>query len=312
MKKALFLTILILACSSPEQGGKDAGDIPGEAGDIVEITDEDVISAEIKDTPGDVSNEKPEGYAALKFFADDSANKTYSDGELVFTGSFSWDEATNIATYATSWLPEDGPYPALYDDGPRSQGGHEFEGAVKGDHIFSTEVWFKAGTETVIEYGALNEFGRWIWIGPNGQVTIPTGSEDTFDLKPLILPKFGSTDFKITLDINNLHADFATITPDKYRVFVKGSVNSWTPVQILDSGEKGDVAADDGIFTYLHSANLGKHDGLLYEGQHAQFVFIFAMEEIDPDDGLEYKAGGAGGYVASDAGVKAYSNFEKP
>ncbi len=304
------LALVVSGCSAPAQGPKDTPDI-GDTADFGSDLARPEADASKEDPLLPDGWTRPEGTAALRFRVDDTANKTYKDGQLKWTGSFAWDAATNTIRYATSWLPEDGPYPPLYDDGPWTEGGHEPLGAVAGDHIFECEVWFRAEEETTFEYGVLNEFDRWVWIGPNGVVTVPKGSTDTIEVKGLTLPAFGDVDLKVTLDIQALHGDFANITPYDpatglgYRVYLKSSANSWTPVELLDDGQRGDDAAGDGVFTYVQSHNLGPHDGKLAQGTHAQFVFVFAMEGVEPDDGLEYKVENR----CAIEGVRAQSDF---
>lgn len=314
----LPIGFVILACSTPQQGTVDVETDTQDAPDALDLTS-DISIAETDSERADESPTpqgwtRPAGSAALRFRVDDSANRTYQDGQMKWTGSFRWDAATNTIAYATSWLPTDGPYPPLYDDGPWSAGGHEPEGATAGDHVFECEVWFLAEEDTTFEYGALNEFDRWIWVGPNGVVSVPKGSTDTIEVPGLTLPAFGDVDLKVTLDLKALHADFSDIVPYDpqtglgYRIYLKSSANSWTPVELLDDGQRGDDAAGDGVFTYMQSSNLGPHDGLLAEGQHAQFVFVFAMEGVEPDDGLEYKVEN---HCALE-GVRAFSDHKTP
>ncbi len=312
--------VLAVGCSAPVQGPGDDGVDLGEgadAPDAAEGTGEafDLPDAEVAaEGTGEAFDLPDAEVAALRFRVDDTANRTYQDGQLKWTGSFAWDAATNTIQYATSWLPTDGPYPPLYDDGPWSAGGHEPEGATAGDHVFECEVWFQADEDTTFEYGALNEFDRWVWIGPNGVVTVPKGSTDTIEVPGLVLPAFGDVDLKGTLDLAALHPDFSTITPYDpatglgYRIYLKSSANSWTPVELLDDGQRGDDAAGDGVFTYVQSLHLGPHDGGLAEGTHAQFVFVFAMEGVEPDDGLEYKVEN---HCATE-GVAAFSDHGSP
>ncbi len=296
----LLCSCLALGCTTEEseatgaldvQIQEDLGGSDGVDGlDGISPTDTvtpDGVESDVPATPGDV--EAPADVLAIKFLADDRANRTYLDGQIQFTGSFAWDKATNHITYASSWLPNEREWPRLTDDGPRSAGGGEAEGQVAGDGVFSTEVWLKADEETTLEYGALNEFGNWIWVGPNGQLTVAAGETGAVELPGVSFPKFGKREVEITLDTGALNAEFATITPETHSVFIKGTMNSWTPVQLLDNGKKGDAAEGDGIFTYLHSQKLGAHDGLAFVGQHVQFVFVFAPKEADPADGIEYK-----------------------
>ena len=256
------------ASAAPDSSGSDAPDPP----------------------PGDARWPQPDGSVAITFLADDTANSTYADGQIQWTGSFVWDKETNTITPTTSWLPDEREWPKLFDDGPNSQGGHEAEGQVAGDGIHSTEVFFTATEETTFEFGALNEFNNWIWIGPNGVITLEAGQTGRVDAGSVTFPPFGDRDIKVTLDLAQLHADYATISADTHAMFLKGTMNSWTPVQLLDNGKKGDDTADDGIFTYLHSTKLGPHDGPAFVGQHVQFVFVFALADSPAEDGLEYKS----------------------
>ncbi len=295
-------------------GGAVPADTAGTPGDAVlgDAGSSDVAApGDGQGAPGDVAAScpagatycPPPGYAILTMWVDDSANQTFSDGQIRWTGSFSWDDATNTVTYATAWEPTDGPFPPLWDDGPISQGGHEMEGATAGDHVFSTEVYFLAEEDTTIEYGLLNEFDNWMWVGPNGVVDIPAGTTGRIDFPGMVIEPFGDIDLKLTLDTNALHEQFAGSAPAK--VFVKGTMNMWAPVQILDNGEDGDDTAGDGIYTYVHSLHLGPHDGLLNPGQEVQFVFVFAYsEDATADEGVEYKVDGD----AVPDGVRAYTD----
>ncbi|MBM4396985.1 MAG: IPT/TIG domain-containing protein [Deltaproteobacteria bacterium] len=282
------------ACSAPDQGGTDAtdeptGDLPADFHPIGDLPGT-AADAGKPDVPKPAWT-RPAGSAAIRFVVDDTATGTYQDGQMKWTGSFKWSAADNTIQYSTAWQPTDGPFPVLYDDGPWSAGGHEPEGATKGDRRFECEVWFVADEETTFEYGVLNENDRWIWIGPNGIVTVPAGSAGDFTAAGLTLPGFGDIDFEVTLDTARLHADFATISPEEYSIFLKTSANSWFPAQLLDNGQNGDAAAGDGIFTYRQSVNMGPHDGLLAAGRHVQFVFVFALADMSADDGGEYKVG---------------------
>ncbi len=244
------------------------------------------------------------GPAILTFEVDDSANQTFADGEIVWTGSFAWDSKTNTVVYATSWLPTDGPYPALYDDGPISKGGHEREGATKGDHVFSTQVLYAATADTIIEYGALNELGNWMWIGPNGQVPIAKGKTGIVAFAGMKIAKHGAIDLKVALDTTKLNAKLAKWNLKDHAFYVKGSMNMWTPIQLLDDGLKGDDKAGDAVLTYQHKLNLGKHDGGLNGGDEAQFIFVTTQGDQLPDAGQEYK----GATEAYKDGVAAWTN----
>jgi hypothetical protein len=126
-------------------------------------------------------------------------------------------------------------------------------------------------------------------VGPNGTITVPKGANHSIEVDGLTFAKFGDLDLRIAIDLDALHEEFSTINSDEYRVYLKGTMNSWTPVQLLDDGKNGDESAGDQIFSYQHSTKLGPHDGLAFEGQHVQFVFVFAIKGDEPADGLEYK-----------------------
>ncbi len=241
----------------------------------------------------------------LTFDVDDSANQSFGDGEIVWTGSFSWDEKTNTIVYATSWLPTDGPYPPLYDDGPISAGGHEREGAVKGDHIFTTQVKFATSADVTLEYGALNELGNWMWVGKNGLLPLKKGQSGVVAVPGMKLPKHGDLDMKVTIDTSKLHACCTAWAGKDYALYIKGTMNMWTPIQLLDDGQKGDDKSGDGIATYVHKLNLGKHDGGLSVGEQVQFIFVATKGDQTPDAGAEYKSPPT---TALTDGVAAWTN----
>ncbi len=183
--------------------------------------------------------------------------------------------------------------------------------AEAGDHIFSTEVYFKAEEETTFQYGVLNELDFWMWEGTNGEFTIPAGGTGTVHAEGLVLQAFGTIDIKVTVDTNDLHPEFAYIQDwAGIQVYLKGNMNMWTPVQILDAGpdgDKGDEVAGDGIYTYVQSLNLGKHTGLLLQGQHAQFTAMFSSDEESWVDAAEYKILLEGKQKGAKNGIHAFT-----
>ena len=253
---------------------------------------------------------QPLGTAKITFFVDDRANQTFGDGDMVWTGSWAWDEDDNTIVFSAAWGPQDGPYPLLYDDGPVSQGGHEMAGAEAGDHIFSTEVYFKAEEDTEFSYGVLNELGFWMWEGANGFITFLKGSTETVNADGQVLMAFGAVDIKVTIDLGKINPSFSYVEEwETVNVYMKGSMNMWTPVQILDMGpdiDKGDDVADDGIYTYVQSKNLGKHTGLLGKDQHTQFTFVFGEPETSVETAPEYKILTEGTQKGAQEGVTAY------
>ncbi len=298
---AALSVLAAAACSDPPQGEADAG--ATDSGGTVLFDSGGGADGVVDSGGGDSGGTAGEG-VWLTFEVDDSANKTFADGDIKWTGSFSWDSKTNEITYATSWLPTDGPYPLLYDDGPISKGGHEHEQAKAGDHVFSTAVKFRPSDDTVIEYGALNEFDNWMWIGANGQLEVKKDATGTLAAKPLVLPGHGSVDLKLELDTAKLNAKFKTWTPKTHKFYAKGTMNMWTPVQLLDDGKKGDEAAGDGKLTYVQSQNLGKHDGLLRAKDEVQFVYVTTTGDQFPEAGQEYK----GATEAHTDGIRAWTN----
>jgi len=285
--------VAVCACVSPGQG-KTSGS-PTTATDTISFDAKGGADGSDAGKDGGATSDTTSkdggggGAVILSFEIDDSANKTFANGEIVWTGSFSWDAKTNTVVYATSWLPTDGPYPPLWDDGPQSAGGHERDGATKGDHVFSTQVLFNPVADTTIEYGALNELGNWMWLGPNGKVEIKKDAKGIIAFPGMKIAKHGAFDVKIALDTAKLNAKFSKWNPKDYSLFVKGTLNMWTPIQLLDDGNKGDAKAGDGVVTYQHLVNLGKHDGGLNAGDEVQFIFVATTGDQLPDAGLEYK-----------------------
>ncbi|MBN1946111.1 MAG: IPT/TIG domain-containing protein [Bradymonadales bacterium] len=283
-------------CGDDEVDQSDASDL------VVDQHRPDLTGdADLDDLSGTARWTKPDGYASLTFTVDDSANQTYTDGQMEWNASLTYDADTNIVLFSSSWLPTQGPFPPLYDDGPYDLGGHEALGATAGDHVFSVEVFFLAEETTTFEYGLINELDYWIWVGPNGQVTVQQGEIGTVVADGMTFTSFGDIDLRVTLNIAELHASYADFDPANDALYVKGSMISWRPVQLLDNGERGDATADDGIFTMTLSEYEGDHDGLLNLEQEAQFVFVFYSAE-----GIEYKVGGN----AVTDGVAAYSTWD--
>lgn len=286
--------VTVAACGTPNQGGVKADSQVSSGSDAAVF---DVPKGDGGDSAGGdqavgdqgAGDGQASGSLVLTFEVDDSANQTFGDGEIVWTGSFTWDQATNSIVYATSWLPTDGPYPPLYDDGPISAGGHEREGATKGDHVFSTQVNFNAVEDTTLEYGALNELGNWMWNGANGTLQVAKGQKGVVAVPGMKLAKHGALDLKIALDTKKLAACCTKWSLASHSLYLKGSMNMWTAIQLLDDGQKGDDVAGDGIITYVHKQNLGKHDGGLNAGDEAQFIFVATQGDTLPDAGQEYK-----------------------
>lgn len=296
----LILTTTIVWCADTDPIAPDATTQADAGGDTIgrpDLTDDsapDIVQGEPRWT-------RPDGYASIVFQVDDSANQTYEAAQMEWTGTFVYDDTTNLIEFASSWLPDQGPYPPLYDDGPYTTGGHEAEGQVADDHIFSAEIFFFAAETTVFDYGLLNELDHWIWTGPNGQVTVNANETGTVVAQGYAFEAFGDIDMRVQIDSASLHSEFATFDPVNDALFIKGSMVSWKPVQLLDDGNRGDAIAGDGVFTFTLSEYLGAHDGLLSMGQEAQFVFVF-FDAL----GTEYKLTG----IALMNGITAFSAWD--
>ncbi len=310
----LACVVSSLACGSPKtpNGGGQLIDITGssDTADSGPRFGQDVKGPGDATATGDTSGDGvgPAGKGVwLAFAVDDSANQTFGNGDIQWTGSFSWTQKTNSIVPATSWLPTDGPYPVLYDDGPIAKGGHEQDDGVAGDHILSTKVWFVPDADITLEYGALNEFNHWMWIGPNGQILVPKTASGTIQVPGMKLKKFGLSDVKLTLALSGLNEKFKLWADGSYKFFVKGTMDQWTPVQLLDDGQKGDDKAGDGVLTYVQSEHLSKHVGLIPAGDEVQFIFVATQGDDEPENGQEYKAA----TEAYKEGVTAWTAGEK-
>ncbi len=231
---------------------------------------------------------KPAGYASVTFFVDDTANRTYAGGELRWMGTFIYDPETNVVVHDPNWGLEVSSYPPLYDDGPISQGGHEMPGATAGDHIFSTEVYVLAdpAAATAFKYGVINTDGNWIWEGDNGTFSLPAGTTERINAAGYFIPAFGTYDLKLVLDTSQLNPVLWPFDPQTDRIAIQGSMGDWSVRALADDGEteiSGDEVAGDGKYTYLHSTQLGPHDGLLNAEQPVQFVFLIGDREYRTD-----------------------------
>lgn len=293
--------------SSADTGGVAPGADAGKKADTGTATSPDTGTATSPDTgtatspdtgvapgpdAGSTAFTPPVGHAGVTFEIDDSANKTYATADnLNWQGSFTYDEATRTFTKDTSWA---GPAATLYDDGPYTTGGHEKVGAVKGDNKWGAVMWFASpAADTDFEYGA-RAGESWIWTsadGKNGKFTVPANSTATIDAVGLVIPKFGTNDLKLTLDMNLVPAAFKAATT----IQVKGSSWAWNLVAMTDDATKGDATKDDKIYTFVMGQNLLPHTGLLNSGAEPQFVFML--------DNVEYKENSK----PLTTGVKAYT-----
>lgn len=251
--------------------------------------------------PADSGETPDAGFIKVNFTIDDSANRVYDEAAgLAWKGSFAFDSTTRILT-KTGWT---GPFAKVWDDGPVSAGGHEPEGSTAADNLWGVEVLVaKPAAAEMFEYGAISgstagSDGNWIWSGPNGTFTIPADSNASITAAPLVLPPFGTVDFKLEINTSTLSPEFRDFDPVN-GITVKGSAWAWVERECVDDATKGDTAAADGIYTFRLSDYVGPgsplpYSGLLRTADEPEFVFVLG--------GVEYKAAGS----ALAGGVTAY------
>jgi len=232
---------------------------------------------------------QPAGTVPVNFTVDDTANKLFGAGELVWKGAMLYNSTTRVITGPDSnWS---GPWASLYDDGPWNCGGHEPAGATAGDSKWGVTVFLAppATGSTTIAYGLIDQYyettygNGWMWVGDNGQFSVAAGATAPVTAQGLTVPASGTVDFKLTLNKAQLDtaATWSTAT-----VKVKGSAWGWSEITLADDGTKGDATAGDNIWTMQLSNWAGsgkpyKHTGLLKSGQTAEFVWVL--------NGVEYK-----------------------
>ncbi|HUM11825.1 MAG TPA: right-handed parallel beta-helix repeat-containing protein [Myxococcaceae bacterium] len=227
----------------------------------------------------------PAGTVGVNFSVDDSANRVYGPGDLQWKGSFSFDPLTRLLTFDPFWSAGVDGWPALYDDGPWTEGGHEPIGARAGDHLWGVTVFVTpppAGSQTY-EYGVIDVLyettlgNGWIWKGHNGSFAVDSGARAAITASGMSVEKFGHTDLQFLLDTTKL-AQFAGWTWDTSRVTVKSSAWGWGELAMQDVGA--------GLRSFQLSEFVGKHNllvhtGLLNPGDQPEFVFIIG--------GVEYR-----------------------
>lgn len=252
---------------------------------------------------------RPAGSVAVSFTVDDTINQVYSDGDLAWTGTFKYFESTRVLQLDAS---ANGPYPFLRDDGPWTEGGHEPEGEVAGDHRHGVTV-FIAPPDAVsatldfeyrladATYAALppEGFGTGdVWPGANGEFSVSgVGTALDLTLPDFAFGAFGTTDVRLVLDL----AALAPGTWDTSRIFVRSALFPWTDVRLSDEGLLGDDAAGDGKLTFVLSEMVGPgnpfdHTGLPVSGTAVDFHFRLGE--------APYRDGGG---AALTAGVTAFT-----
>lgn len=260
----VLVVALLAGCSGPSEPTEADGGGGGASGDEVRCSG---------------------AFACVTFFVDDRANAIFDDAaRLEWKGNFRLSEEGSLEIVPTPgrW---DGPFPLLYDDGPRPDG-HEMPGAVANDHIWSVIVAARVPTETLsMEYGAHWGGSNWIWscnyaarpCDPgrvNGTLRLGPGDAGrVVDAPGLILPAHGDVDLRLALDTSALlngDSDFKATR----RVLVKGTYSGWVLRPCVDDGQLGDEVADDGIWTFTLSEMKARYDGLLVCGSNTEFVFV--------------------------------------
>ncbi|MEO1227371.1 MAG: choice-of-anchor X domain-containing protein [Myxococcota bacterium] len=278
-------------------------------------TEMDMGAAE--DMGGAMGFTQPPNTVPVNFTIDDSANKSYTTADgLAWKGSFDYDAMTRILSLDTGWAA---PYPPVYDDGPWNMGGHEPAGATAGDSIWGITVFVDIPTTDPVsfEYGAIAgatvdamgamDDGGWIWNNPggNGTFEVAVGATDAIDTTGLVIPAWGTTDMRISIDTANMDPDFQmNFDPTMHMVEIKSSAWGWSLINMIDDGTNGDATASDGVYTFQLLPNVGvgtprPHSGGLNSGDVAQFVLQVR--------GVEYKGTEMGvmGTVALTTGVTA-------
>lgn len=292
LSASFVVAFALVACDSTPQSPPDAAGDTSDARDTSDTRDVtdlgDVPQADVP-TPDTPDTTPPTDFATVVFTIDDSANKTYTAADgLAWKASLNFDPASGFATFDATW---GGPFPMLRDDG---QGGD----LTANDGIWTVAVKIASPeSDLEFEYGAIRDSvdgseGLWIWKGRNGTFTVPAGSTDTITVPGLVITPFGDIDLRLTLDVSNQAANldplFQGVSYTDVRV--KGAVWSWREIPMRDDGLEGDAVAGDGVYTFVYSKNLGKHDGLLREGDEAAFVFAFECIETPTKlDCTEYK-----------------------
>ena len=220
---------------------------------------------------------QPAGTVAVNFSVDDSANKVYKQGDLVWKGSMIYDESTRKVTRDTTW---GGPWAPLYDDGPWDAGGHEPAGSKAGDSIWGVTVFATppmTGSDAY-EYGLIDNayetmFGNgWVWRGSNGSFTVNMGATMPVKAEGQVFAKFGSTDLQLTLDPAMVDTTMFNTT----YVAVKSSGWAWGEQQVMMA---------NGKFTFTMSEVIGAgkpfaHTGLFSAGDKPEFVWVLGTSKM--------------------------------
>ena len=226
---------------------------------------------------------QPAGTVVVNFSVDDRENRVYGDLGLKWKGGFFVDRFTRLLVRDDSWSGGVDLYgfPALFDDGPWTTGGHEPAGAKPGDHVLGMVAFAypPAAGEDAFGYGLIDvmyerSYGNgWIWSGPNGTLVIPAGATGELVAPGVRLQKFGKQDLRLVLDTKAL-VDRGWPW-DLSFVGVKSGTWGWGVAGMEDLG--------DGVFALelgtLLDAGLLPHTGLLRQGTESEFAFVLGWED---------------------------------
>ena len=242
---------------------------------------------------------------SVNFSVDDSINQVYTQGDLVWKGSFIWDSTTNSAVYDGAWS---GPYAALYDDGPVTAGGHEPPGAVAGDHKWGVQIKIvpPATGMQAYDYGLddtyYDTYGNgWVWLGSNGQFIVQSTSTGSITAQGQTFTAFGTHDLRLTLDLTALASheipDAGSSAYDTSVVKLKSSAWGWSLTQATVADNKAVVL----LSSIVGTGHTFKHTGLLNSGDKPEWVWTLgAADDEYRDQGIPAKQGVTVEYKDSD------------
>jgi hypothetical protein len=247
---------------------------------------------------------RPPGAIAVNFTVDDTANQVYTEGNLEWKGSMKYNSATRVITKDAPWS---GPYPVLFDDGPWTNGGHEPEGSVAGDHVWGVTVYVQpptTGSETY--YYGLNDatyVNGWVWLqDTNGYFVVTAGATADITASGQTFPPFGNSDVRFVLDTSRLSPKPVSGSWDLSHVRVKSRAWNWHAVDARDDGLYGDEISGDGKYSLTLSSITGPggpfpHSGLVDPGAQVEFRWV-----LGAGDGQDYNDANT---YAADGGISA-------
>jgi hypothetical protein len=122
--------------------------------------------------------------------------------------------------------------------------------------------------------GYETSFGNgWIWKGPNGHFSVPSGASASIATGVTTLERFGHTDLRLSIDTGHLSPSGPWSTST---VKVKSSAWGWGEVALHDDG--------GGVFSVALSTLVGEHGllprtGLFNPGDEPEFVYVLGGVE---------------------------------